>query len=90
MQLILDTAPDLEPVSLTELTTHLRIDEYDSDSGVELQAIIKAARKSIENTTSRALLTQTWNYYFNYFPEKKHFMHCRSRKRKNNCSYKKN
>jgi len=73
MQLVLDTAPDLEPVSLTELAIHLRIDEYDSDSGVELQSIIESAREIVEDCTSRKLITQTWNYYFNAFPSDNFF-----------------
>jgi uncharacterized phiE125 gp8 family phage protein len=73
MQLLLDTAPDLEPVSLTELMTHLRIDEYDSDSGVDLQSIIESSREIVEDYTSRKLVTQTWNYYFNAFPCNNYF-----------------
>lgn len=68
MQLVLETAPELEPVTLTELCTHLRIDEYDSDTCDELEAIIEAARGSVEDLTSRKLFTQTWNYYFDAFP----------------------
>ena len=73
MQLVLETAPALEPISLTELCTHLRIDEYDSDSGIELEAIIEAGREIIEDLTSRKLFTQTWNYYFDAFPNKNSF-----------------
>jgi len=73
MVLVIETAPELEPISLTELCTHLRIDEYDSDSAVELEAIIEAARESVEDLTSRKLFTQTWNYYFDAFPCSNYF-----------------
>ena len=68
MVLVIETAPGLEPVSLTELAAHLRIDEYDSDSGAELLAIIEAAREIVEDITSRKLFTQTWNYFIDAFP----------------------
>ena len=70
MQLILQTAPTSEPVSVDELALHLRIDEYDSDSGVELESMITAAREVVEDITSRKLFTQTWDYYIDAFPGK--------------------
>lgn len=73
MQLVLQTAPTSEPISVDELVLHLRIDEYDSDSGTELESIIKSARGIVEDITSRALFTQTWNYYFNAFPSTNNF-----------------
>ena len=35
----------------------------------ELTAIIKSAREHVEDWTRRALLTQTWDYYLDEFPE---------------------
>lgn len=70
MQLVLQTAPASEPISITEICQHLRIDEYDSDSGVELESIIEAGKEVVEDITSRKLYTQTWNYYFDAFPSK--------------------
>lgn len=73
MQLVLEVGPLLEPVSVDELAIHLHIDEYDSSSGTELESFINTARETIEGITSRALFTQTWNYYFDAFPSKNYF-----------------
>lgn len=68
MQLVLQTAPVSEPVTVDELAQHLRIDEYDSSSSTELESFIQAASEHVEEITSRALFTQTWNYYIDKFP----------------------
>lgn len=73
MQLVLKTAPTTEPISLDELKIHLRIDEDDSDIDTDLESIISSAREHIEEITSRKLITQTWDYYFNAFPNDSSF-----------------
>lgn len=61
------TAPAYEPVSLDELKRHLRVDE---DDEVEtLEGLITAAREYVEDITRRALLTQTWDFYLQAWPE---------------------
>lgn len=74
MQLVLETAPENEPISTSELALHLRLDDYESvyEHDMELGSIIKAATIHVENITSRKLITQTWNYYFNAFPDEKY------------------
>lgn len=59
--------PILEPVSLAELKLHLRIDHSDEDE--LLKSILLTARETVENFTARALLTQTWDYCLNYWPD---------------------
>ena len=59
--------PILEPVSLAELKLHLRIDHSDEDELLKL--ILLTARESVENFTARALLSQTWDYCLNDWPD---------------------
>lgn len=60
MSLTLVTAPTSEPVSLSEMKSHMRLDGNDDDSYVT--KCIKAARQWIEGQTKRALVTQTVDY----------------------------
>ena len=51
--------PAIEPVTLAEVKEHLRI--YDNtDSDVQITALIKQGREYVERVTGRALITQTW------------------------------
>ena len=62
----LATAPAAEPVTLTEVKNHLRIDTTDEDG--YLGALVTAARLHTEQVTNRALVSQTWDWWFNGFP----------------------
>ncbi len=66
MDLILDTAPAVEPVSVDEAKLHLRI--IGSDENAYLEALIKAARQKVELDTGRALITQRWKAILDDFP----------------------
>lgn len=66
MILTLVTAPQTEPVSLDEAKDHLRVTTNDDD--VKITGYITAARKWVENHTSRALITQTWDMWIKSFP----------------------
>ncbi|HWG77820.1 MAG TPA: head-tail connector protein [Steroidobacteraceae bacterium] len=52
------TPPTVEPVSLSELKAHARIEDAASD--VVLGVYLQAAREHVEAATGRALLTQAW------------------------------
>ena len=67
MKVKLITAPTIEPVTLAELKTHLRLDSGSTEDSL-LTAIIQAARERVEDITRRALLTQTWELYLDNFP----------------------
>lgn len=54
----LKTAPALEPVSLDLLKSYLKVDGTDEDAVLSL--LIKTARRSAEEYTKRAFVTQTW------------------------------
>lgn len=64
---VLVTAPATEPVSLTEAKLHLRVDATDEDTLIT--ALITAARQLVEEETWRALVTQTWDYVADDWPE---------------------
>ena len=58
--------PDVEPVSLDEVKSQLRI--TGTDENVFLTRLITAARKNIETIIGRSLVTQTWDLYLDQFP----------------------
>lgn len=59
--------PATEPVTLAELKRHLKIEIDETDYDTELNAQITAARKIAEKWTKRAIITQTWDIYFDAF-----------------------
>jgi uncharacterized phiE125 gp8 family phage protein len=62
------TAPLVEPISLEEAKEHLRVVEEDHDKYIE--RLIWAARESVENYLSRALITQTIELYLDNINDK--------------------
>ncbi len=61
------TPPATEPVSLTETKTHLRVDITDDDNYII--ALITAARINIQHWARRSLMTQTWRYSLDAWPD---------------------
>jgi len=66
MSLVLVTPPAVEPVSLAEAKAHLRIDDTADDAVVS--ALITTARNLVEEHTSRALVSQTWELQLDGWP----------------------
>lgn len=66
MKLQLVTAPASEPVSVSDLKTHLRIDAATEDA--YLPTLIAAARQTVEERAWRALFTQTWDLTLDRWP----------------------
>jgi uncharacterized phiE125 gp8 family phage protein len=58
--------PAVEPVSLAEAKTHLRIAHDDADA--EISALIAAARVHLETQTRRGFVTQTWRLLRDAWP----------------------
>ena len=61
------SAPVVEPITLSELKSHLRVETDDFD--LELQSLISVARKSLEIETGLVLFTSTRKMFFEAFPE---------------------
>lgn len=57
-----------EPVTLTEVKTHLREDLSDANNDALLNLCIAAAREHFEGQTGRRLITQTLKTYFCGWP----------------------
>lgn len=58
-------APEKEPISIQEAKTHLRVSSNSDDNYIS--TLIKAARIYAEKYTNRTLITQTWDWYLDYF-----------------------
>jgi uncharacterized phiE125 gp8 family phage protein len=62
------TPPALEPVTLSEMKAHARIDTSADDTLAG--ALIIAARQWAERYTGRAFITQTWRLYIDATPDR--------------------
>lgn len=60
------TGPTIEPLTLDELKTRLRVTTCNFDA--ELTDLLKAARTTVENETYRRLITQTVEMHLQDFP----------------------
>ena len=70
MQNVLITGPSVEPVSVSDAISHLRlggVDLPDSETTL-LGSLITAARTFFENKTKLAVISQTWRLTFNQIP----------------------
>lgn len=61
------TAPAIEPVTLTQAKAHLRVDFADDDTLITTLIIV--ARQAVEEFLGRALITQTWQVFYDKFPD---------------------
>jgi uncharacterized phiE125 gp8 family phage protein len=66
MHNVLVTAPAAEPVTTAEAKAHLRILHSSEDALID--RYVKSARAHVENTISRAIITQTWRLTLPAFP----------------------
>jgi uncharacterized phiE125 gp8 family phage protein len=66
MTLFRTVEPTIEPVTLAEAKTHLRIDGTTDDD--LLNGLIRAARQEVEQTTGTALLEQSWRLVLDRWP----------------------
>ena len=60
------TAPTSEPLTLTQVKNHLRIDDTNSDD--ELTLLLAAARAHVEARTNRQLMEATYTMTFDRWP----------------------
>jgi uncharacterized phiE125 gp8 family phage protein len=68
MALVPILGPLIEPISVGELKTHLRLDGV-SEEGL-LAGFITTARLQIEAALSLALITQTWSWTLDHWPQR--------------------
>lgn len=61
------TAPAIEPITLADAKLHLRVD-FDDDDDI-ITALIIVARQAVEEFVGRALITQTWQVFYDRFPD---------------------
>lgn len=66
MALKLIAAATTNPISLEEAKLHLRVEDDDEDTLIEV--LIAAATKHSEKFMGRALIAQTWDLYVDQFP----------------------
>ena len=67
MALVIQTEPAEEPLGIEEVKTHLRVDMDDDDDLI--QSLITSSRQYAESYLKRALITQTWKYYLDEWPD---------------------
>lgn len=68
MERSLVTGPEVEPVSLEEAKTHLKIvDQTEEDTTIS--GLIVAARLWVEEYLRRPLIQQSWDFFLDEFPE---------------------
>lgn len=65
-ELILDTGPSSEPVTLAEAKEHLRVDIDDDDALIT--GLITAAREYVESVSGWTLFTTTWRMILDDWP----------------------
>lgn len=58
------SGPNIEPVTLTELKRHLRVEHTNDDD--DITALIVAGREWVEDYTGRILIDQTWRLTLTY------------------------
>jgi uncharacterized phiE125 gp8 family phage protein len=66
MAIKISIQPTVEPVSLDEAKSHLRIDSTDQD--VLIASYIKTARVYCEQFQNRSYITQSWELWLDSFP----------------------
>jgi uncharacterized phiE125 gp8 family phage protein len=64
--LVRTSNPPVEPITLDETKTHLRIDHDDDDNYIE--GLITAAREYVEALIDRTIITTEWRMTFDAFP----------------------
>jgi len=69
MNLVLKTPSAIEPLSLPEVKTFLRLDDGLTVDDDYIIALITVAREYCESFQNRAYITQTWQLSFHYWPD---------------------
>jgi len=67
MALVSIAGPLQEPVLLADIKAHLRVGETDEDTLIN--SLITAARVHVEHLLMRKMITQSWSYYLDEWPD---------------------
>jgi uncharacterized phiE125 gp8 family phage protein len=67
MVLKLVTGPAVEPLTTDEAKLHLKVTDPTEDAYID--SLVKAARTNVERYLGRALITQTWRAYSDYWQD---------------------
>jgi uncharacterized phiE125 gp8 family phage protein len=70
MKVKLVTPPSIEPITYDQVMDHLRIITADATTIAYINTLITAVRQDVEDLTNRKLITQTWKYYLDQWPDK--------------------
>ena len=62
------TAAATEPLTMTEVKTHLGLPSANNDFDAQLSALIETARRFFEEWTNRQIVSATWDFTFDAFP----------------------
>lgn len=62
------TEPVVEPVTLADAKSHLRLDQDFTDDDLYVQTLISAARHHVETVSDRTLIRSQWQMKFDVFP----------------------
>jgi uncharacterized phiE125 gp8 family phage protein len=71
----LKTAASVEPVSVAEAKSHMRIESTYTAEDVYIGTLITVARDHIETLTGRKFISQTWNAYYDKWPDDRDYLH---------------
>ena len=75
MSLTLVTAPTVYPLIVSEVADHLRMSETESTARLfDLVRLITDATAFVEDFTWRALITQTWDYFLDAWPDERYIV----------------
>lgn len=66
--LTLKTAPAIEPISVPQAISYMRLGPLDDEEINYLMGLIETAREYCEEFQNRAYITQTWEMSMNHFP----------------------
>jgi uncharacterized phiE125 gp8 family phage protein len=67
MKATIVTPPTGYPVTLAEMKTHLRVDTTSEDGFIN--SLVMQATNQVENILNRKLVTQTWKYFLDAWPD---------------------
>jgi uncharacterized phiE125 gp8 family phage protein len=62
------TEPLIEPVSLAEAKSHLRVDQDFAEDDLYIQSLVSAARHYVESVSDRTLIRSQWQIKLDQFP----------------------